>query len=333
MSSSLVWITLIVMVALVFDFVNGFNDSANAIATTVTTQALNPRQAVLMAAVLDFAGALTSTSVAATIGKGLASPQLITLEVVGAALAGAILWNLITWSVGIPSSSSHALIGGIVGGVIAANGLSALQWKGLGKVVSGLLLSPLLGMSIGFLMMVVLLWVFRRKSSVTGNVLFRRLQILSAGLTAFSHGTNDAQKSMGIITMALVSGGFLPTFKVPLWVILLCATSMSLGTFNGGWRIVRTVGSKITRVEPMNGFASNLSSALVIFGATSVGVPVSTSHVVSSSVIGSGVARRAKGVNWGIARQIVTAWFVTIPVSALVAMITYKLLKVIGGLF
>ncbi|HEX3032150.1 MAG TPA: anion permease [Bacillota bacterium] len=333
MSSGLIWITLIVITALIFDFINGYNDSANAIATTVTTQALNPRQAVLLAAVLDFAGALTSTSVAATIGKGLADPALLTLQVVGAALAGAVLWNLFTGYVGIPSSSSHALIGGIAGGVAAANGLSALHWQGFAKVLAALILSPLLGMSIGFLLMVTLLWLFRRTSPVRGNVLFRRLQILSAGLTAFSHGTNDAQKSMGIITMALVSGGFINTFEVPFWVILLCATAISLGTFKGGWRIVRTVGKKITRVEPMNGFASNLTSSLVIMGATYLGVPVSTTHVVSSAVMGSGTARRSRGVNWGIARRIVLAWVVTIPVSAVVAMISFKLINLTGRLF
>ncbi len=331
MSSPLMWIILIVILALVFDFFNGFHDSANAITTSVTTHALNPKIAVLVAASLDFLGALSSTAVAKTIGKGLVDPGLITLQVVGAALVGAILWNILTWWFGIPSSSSHALIGGIVGAVIAANGFSAIKLKGLEKVLSALLLSPLLGMAIGFTVMVLLLWIFRNKSAFQYNNYFRKAQIISSALTAFSHGTNDAQKSMGIITMALVSGGFLSSFKVPFWVILACASAISLGTYSGGWRIVRTMGTKITRIQPMNGFAADLSSSAVIFGATYFGVPVSTTHVVSSAIMGSGSTRRLTAVNWGVAKQIVTAWFVTIPVSALAAMLLYWVFSFLGG--
>lgn len=332
MSSSLLWIVLIIALALVFDFINGFHDSANAIATSVTTNALNPKLAILLAAILDFAGALTSTAVAKTIGKGIVDPGLITLQVVGATLLGAIFWNILTWWFGIPSSSSHALIGGLVGAVTAANGFMAIKLTGLIKVLSALLISPLLGITFGYCMMVLLLWVFRNKNPLQYNNYFRKAQIFSAALTAFSHGTNDAQKSMGIITMALVAGGFLSSFQVPLWVIIACATAISLGTYSGGWRIVRTVGSKITKIKPMNGFASDFSSSAVIFGATLLGVPVSTTHVVSSSIMGSGSTRRLTAVNWGIAKQIVTAWFVTIPVSAVVAILFYWAFWFIGQL-
>lgn len=330
MSNSMLWIILIVALALAFDFINGFHDSANAITTSVTTHALNPKIAILLAAILDFSGALTSTTVASTIGKDLVDPGLITLQVVVAALLGAIFWNILTWWFGIPSSSSHALIGGLVGSVIAANGFRVIKLQGLSKVLSALLVSPLLGITIGYFVMVLLLWIFRNKNALQYNNYFRKAQIVSSALTAFSHGTNDAQKSMGIITMALVSGGFLSSFKVPLWVIIACAATISLGTYSGGWRIVRTMGTKITSIKPMNGFAADLSSSAVIFGATFLGVPVSTTHVVSSAIMGSGSTQRLTAVNWSMAKQIVTAWFVTIPVSAIVAMLVYLVFSLLG---
>lgn len=319
MSSGVVWLVLIVLLALTFDFINGFNDAANSIATSVTTQALSPRTAILMAAFLDFAGALSSTAVAKTIGKGVVDPQWITPAVVAAALLGAILWNLTTWWFGIPSSSSHALIGGLIGAVVAYKGFSAINVIGIKKILLGLFLTPLIGLSIGFGLMILLLWIFRKKNPFVYNDHFRKVQIFTSALTAFSHGTNDAQKSMGIITMALIAGGFIPDFHIPLWVVVSCATAMALGTASGGWRIIRTMGTKITRIEPINGLAADLSSASIIVSASYLGLPVSTSHVVSSSIMGTGSARRIMSVKWIVAKNMVTAWLVTIPVSATLA--------------
>ena len=329
MSSVWVWLSIVIVVALLFDYLNGFHDTANAIATSVSTKALSPQRAVIVAATFNFVGALSGTAVAGTIGKGIVAPQDVTQEVVVAALLGAIIWNIITWASGIPSSSSHALIGGLIGSAIAGFGLDAIIWQGLRKIIVVLLVSPILGFAFGYIIMSIIFGIFGRSSPVKTNEVSRRLQVFSACLMSFSHGSNDAQKSMGIITMGLVSSGVLTEFHVPFWVVLSCATAMAAGTAAGGWRIIKTMGGKIFKLEPINGIASDLNSSLVILTATHLGMPVSTTHVVSSSIMGVGTAKRVKAVRWGTARSIVTAWVLTIPISAVISAFLYKII----GLF
>lgn len=321
-------IILVVIVALVFDYINGFHDTANAIATSVSTRVLSPSQAIIMAASLNFAGALFSTKVAKTIGKGIIDINFVTQELVLAALLGAIVWNLITWYYGIPSSSSHALIGGIIGAGIIAGGFSILNYEGIiEKIIVPLITSPIVGMAFGFIIMISLLWLVRRWSPKSVNKYFSKFQIVSAAFMAFSHGNNDAQKSMGIITMALVSGGFIDKFDVPIWVVLACASAMALGTAAGGWRIIKTMGHKIIKLEPIHGFAAETAAALTIQVASFIGAPVSTTHVISSSIIGVGSAKRLSAVRWGVAHNMIIAWILTIPCSALIAALCYKLLS------
>lgn len=324
---SLSWVIAIVFFGLLFDYINGFHDTANAIATSVSTKALSPRAAILVAASLNFLGALSGTAVAATIGTGIIKPEIVTPTVLVAALIGAIFWNLFTWYFGIPSSSSHALIGGLIGAAIAGFGPNEVNWSGFVRIFSGLLASPVIGLVAGSLVMTVLFWLFSTASPTKTNQQFRRLQILTACMASFAHGSNDAQKSMGIITMSLFSAGMIGVFEVPLWVKIACALAMAAGTALGGWRIIRTMGGKIFRIEPINGFAADFTSSIVIFAASKFGIPVSTTHVVSSSIMGVGAAKRMKGVRWNIARQIIIAWFVTIPSAALVAVIFYKLIR------
>ncbi|HBK53734.1 MAG TPA: anion permease, partial [Syntrophomonas wolfei] len=300
---SLVMIILVVLLALLFDFINGFHDTANAIATSVSTKALSPRMAIMIAATLNFAGALSGTAVAATIGQSLVAPDLVTPLVLITALIGAIFWNLFTWYFGIPSSSSHALIGGLVGGVMAGFGIYAVNWQGFVKIFSGLILAPILGLVAGSMVMTLLFWIFKKASPARTNNKFRKLQMLSACMASFAHGSNDAQKSMGIISLTLLSGGLISSFHVPIWVMVACALAMALGTAVGGWRIIRTMGGKIFRIEPINGFAADFTSATVIYSASLLGAPVSTTHVVSSAIMGVGAAKRLKGVRWNIARQ------------------------------
>jgi len=319
------WVIVIVIFALVFDYINGFHDTANAIATSVSTKALSPRAAIGVAATFNFLGALSGTAVAATIGKNIVAPHDVVPMVIVAALTGAIFWNLFTWYFGIPSSSSHALIGGLIGAVIARSGSAAVLWQGFIKIVAGLISSPIIGLVIGSVIMTLLFWVFKGSSPVKTNLKFRQLQVLSACMASFAHGSNDAQKTMGIITLSLVSASMIDGFYVPLWVKISCAIAMSAGTAFGGWRIIRTMGGKIFRIEPINGFAADFTSSAVIYGASLMGVPVSTTHVVSSSIMGVGAAKRLRGVRWNIARQIIIAWFVTIPSSALVSIICYRL--------
>ncbi|MGE5454112.1 MAG: anion permease [Methylocystaceae bacterium] len=326
---SIALVVLVVLLALCFDFVNGFNDTANAIATSVSTKALSPRNAIIIAATLNFVGALVGTAVAATIGKSIVSPDNVTGQVLCCALIGAITWNLITWRFGIPSSSSHALIGGLIGGVIAGFGFNAVLWHGFIKIFAGLVISPIVSLTAGSLVMTLLFWIFRGSSPTRTNNSFRKLQIVSACMAAFAHGSNDAQKSMGIITMALMAGNIISVFEVPIWVKMACAAAMAFGTAIGGWRIIRTMGGKIFRIEPINGFAADFTSSLVIFTASHFGAPVSTTHVVSSSIMGVGAAKRLKGVRWNIARQIVAAWVITIPSSALVSIIVYNLVAIL----
>lgn len=325
-----VLVAIVVILALAFDYINGFHDTANAIATSVSTRALSPRNAIILAASLNFLGAISGTAVAKTIGKDIVSPDLVTQPVIIAALLGAIFWNLLTWYYGIPSSSSHALIGGLVGAVVMGHGMAVLKAKGLIKILTALIVSPILGLCLGFLIMTILYFIFGLLSPSKVNKGFRKLQVLSAAMAAFSHGSNDAQKSMGIITMALFSAGFISEFKVPFWVIFACATAMGLGTASGGWRIIRTMGGKIFKMEPINGFSADLTSSIVIYSATALGAPVSTTHVVSSSIMGVGAAKRFSAVKWPLAQQIVTAWILTIPSTALVSAALYFLFYHLG---
>ena len=318
---------LVVLLAVGFDYINGFHDTANAIATSVSTRALRPSHAILMSAAANFIGALTGTAVAKTIASGIATTpagddgQIV----VAAALVGGIAWNLITWRLGIPSSSSHALIGGLIGAAIASAGTQSLNGQGIfDKVLFPLVASPILGVVIGFSLMVVLLNVFRRAHPKRINDRFRRLQVISAAYMAFSHGSNDAQKTMGIITLALVAGGVITDPTVPLWVILLAASAISAGTAVGGWRIIKTMGQKVVKLDPVHGFAAETTAATIIIGASHFGMPVSTTHVISSAIIGVGSSDRFSAVRWGVAGNIVIAWVLTIPASGFVAWVAWE---------
>ena len=301
----------VIFLALAFDYINGFHDTANAIATSVSTRALSPKQAIWMAAALNFLGALFSTGVAKTIGGDIIkSASLVDQQVITAALIGAIVWNLLTWWYGIPSSSSHALVGGIIGAVVAGRGWDPLNLAGIEKIFLSLVLSPMM-------------WLFRGFPPHALSVGFARAQIGTAALIAFSHGSNDAQKAMGIITLALLSAGSIPSLDVPTWVKFACAMSMSLGTAAGGWKIIKTMGTGIARLEPFSGCAVELTSSLVIFSATLLHLPVSTTHVVSGSIMGIGASNRIRSVRWGVARQMLMAWVLTIPLSALASGLIY----------
>jgi inorganic phosphate transporter, PiT family len=318
----------VIALAVVFDYINGFHDTANAIATSVATRALAPHWAIAMSAAANFAGALTGTEVAKTVGSGLITSQFESQAVVAAALIGAIVWNLLTWRLGIPSSSSHALIGGLLGAVLVAGGFDAWKLDGIvNKVLLPLFASPVAGLVIGYGLMALIMNVFRRANPRRMNDRFRRLQVLSAAYMAFSHGSNDAQKTMGIMTLALVTAGVIPEFKVPLWVILLAATAISLGTAAGGWRIIRTMGTKVVKLDPVHGFAAETTAASIIFTASHFGMPVSTTHVISSAILGVGSTGRLSAVRWGVARSIVTAWVLTLPAAGLVAAICYVVLR------
>jgi inorganic phosphate transporter, PiT family len=320
----------VVVLAVTFDYINGFHDTANAIATSVSTRALRPSHAILMSATANFIGALTGTAVAKTIASGIATTPTGDAGqiVVAAALIGGINWNLITWRLGIPSSSSHALIGGLIGAAIAAAGVGSLNGPGIvDRVIFPLVASPVLGVLIGFGLMVVLLNVFRRAHPKRINDRFRRLQVLSAAYMALSHGSNDAQKTMGIITLALVAGGVLPDPTVPLWVILVAASAISLGTAAGGWRIIRTMGQRVVKLDPVHGFAAETTAATIIIGASHFGMPVSTTHVIASAIMGVGSSDRFSAVRWGVAGNIIIAWILTIPASAAVAWIAWEVLS------
>jgi len=320
---------LIVIFALAFDFINGFHDTANAIATSVSTKALKPRHAILLAAVMNFIGAMTFTGVAKAITKDIVDP--FTLEngsvVILAALISAIAWNLITWYYGIPSSSSHAIIGSIAGAAIAAAGFSSLNYSGFLKIIQALIISPILAFAVGYLVYSLFKIIFKNNNLSKTNKNFRRFQIVTAAVQAYSHGTNDAQKAMGIITMALIASGHLTTDDVPFWVQLACATAMGLGTSVGGWKIIKTVGGNIMKIRPVNGVAADLTGALIIFGATYIHLPVSTTHVISSSIMGVGASHRLKGVKWGTAQRMLITWVITLPISATLAGLVYLILN------
>jgi PiT family inorganic phosphate transporter len=322
MAESSVWILGgLVVLALVFDYINGMHDSANAIATVVSTRVLSPRAAILLSAALNFGGAFLSTAVAKTIGKGIVDPSLVTNGMVTAALIGAIAWNLLTWYYGIPSSSSHALIGGIIGATIAGHGFSGLNSEGIWKILKSLVISPFAGFAGGTVLMILIMWIFHKSPAGKVNRWFKHMQLVSASFMAFSHGSNDAQKAMGIITMAMVGMGFITTkdFHVPTWVVLACAAAMALGTSAGGWRIIKTMGVRMLRLQPVHGFAAETAASIVILTATHFGAPVSTTHTISGSLMGVGSAKRASAVRWEIAGQMLVAWVLTIPASALVA--------------
>lgn len=322
---------LVIILAVLFDYINGFHDSANAIATSVATQALRPRTAVLMAAAMNFAGAFAGTAVAKTIGAGLVDVETTTEAVVIAALIGAIVWNLLTWWFAIPSSSSHALIGGLLGATVVAAGLGALNVDGIvNKVIIPMFSSPLIGFILGLLLMVLLARLFFRAPRRPASRFFRKAQVFSAGFMAFAHGSNDAQKTMGIITLALFAAGVITDDTVPVWVIVIAASAMSLGTAAGGWRIMKTMGQRVVELEPVHGFAAETTAGLVLIATASMGMPVSTTHVISSAITGVGTSRGTRRVRWGVARTIVTAWFITIPAAGLVGAAAWLLLSTLG---
>jgi PiT family inorganic phosphate transporter len=324
----------VVAVALFFDFTNGFHDTANAIATSVSTRALTPRTAVLLAAVLNFLGAFASFAVAATIAKGIVNPEVITLSVILAGLVGAITWNLITWFLGLPSSSSHALIGGVAGSAIAASGLDVINWSGIwDKVVLPGIFSPTIGFATALLLMLVIVWVIRKRSPSRVNRVFRRAQIVSGSFVAFTHGTNDAQKTMGIISLALIVSGHLDADfdRPPTWVIVSAALAMALGTYAGGWRIIKTMGTRIAKIDPPQGFAAQTSCAGILWATAHYGFPVSTTQTITGCVMGAGASRRFTAVRWGIAGNIAVAWVLTLPAAGLVGALMESVTKLPAG--
>ncbi|HSP98327.1 MAG TPA: inorganic phosphate transporter [Candidatus Dormibacteraeota bacterium] len=326
-------VVTVVAVALIFDFVNGFHDAANSIATVVSTRVLSPRYAVVWAAFFNFIAFLIfSTHVANTIGTGVVRPEVIDSGVVFAALTAAIAWDLITWWFGIPSSSSHALIGGLAGAGVAKAGTGVLDVAGLTKIGVSIVLSPLLGLALAFLMMVLVFWIFRRATPLRVDTWFRRGQLFSAALYSLGHGGNDAQKTMGIIAVLLYANGVLgPDFYVPLWVVLACHAAMGLGTLTGGWRIVRTMGLRITKLKPVGGFCAETGGAITLFLATHLGVPVSTTHTITGAIVGVGSVTSASAVRWGVAGRIVWAWILTIPCAALIAALTWVVIHQLFG--
>lgn len=314
----------VIVLATVFDFINGFHDTANAIATSVSTRVLSPKIAVSMAAILNIAGAFAGTAVAKMVGSGLVETASITQVTVVSALLSAIIWDLITWYFGLPTSSSHAILSSLVGAAIATSGTGVIIQKGVYKILGGLFLSPIVGLVLGFFLMQLLILMFKRSSPALVSKIFNRSQIASAAYMAFSHGNNDAQKTMGIITMALVSYYKLPDFHVPLWVIVLCASAMGLGTAFGGWKIIKTLGVKLVSLKPIHGFAAEASAATVIEVASHFGLPLSTTHIISSTIMGVGASKRLSAVRWGVGGNIVLAWLITLPVCAVLAWLICK---------
>ena len=326
--------SLVVIVALLLvlgaEFVNGWTDAPNAIATVVATRVLSPGTALLMAIVLNTIGALSGTAVAKTIGKGIVQPEMVTPVTVGAAMTGIIIWSTFAWRMGLPTSESHALVAGLAGAVLATAGPDALLAAGWQKVGAGLLFSTFLGFGGALGLMTVIYWVFQKVRPSTIRTVFARAQIVSAAFMAFSHGSNDAQKFMGAFTLTLVAGGLLPEFEVPVWVILLCAGTMGLGTAFGGWRIIRTLGIRVTKLESVHGFAAETSAAAVIEVASRLGIPLSTTHTIGTSIMGVGATQRLSAVRWGVARQIMLAWIVTFPVCAIIAWLVAMTFNVLG---
>jgi PiT family inorganic phosphate transporter len=326
------YLAALIVVALAFDFLNGLHDAANSIATIVSTRVLRPQYAVLWAAFFNFIAFLFfGLHVAQTVGTGIVMPNIVDDRIIFSALMGAILWNLLTWALGIPSSSSHALVGGLVGAGIAKAGVSAIVWSGLFKTGAAIVLSPLLGFVLALALVLSVSWIFVRKTPLAVDRIFRTLQFVSASLYSLGHGGNDAQKTMGIIAVLLYAHGSIgPEFHVPFWVVLACQIAMGLGTLFGGWRIVHTMGSKITKLTPMQGFCAETGGALTLFLATALGIPVSTTHTITGAIIGVGAARRVSAVRWNIAKDIVVAWVITMPMAATIAAIFYSLTRLAG---
>ena len=330
MTITILVLLAVIIVALVFEYINGFHDCANAIATVVSTKVLSPKQAVVFAASLEFIGALTGTHVAKTIGNGIVDGDMITLTVIFCALLAAVIWNLFTWYMGLPSSSSHALIGGLLGAATMKAGWDVVHVKTLtDKVIIPMFTSPVIGFTVGFLFMLVLIWMFFKANPQVVNKRFRKLQLISSGLMAISHGSNDAQKTMGIITLALLAGGVIHKapggdFEIPIYVIIICALTMASGTMNGGWKIIKTMGHKIIKLKPIHGFAAETSAATIILTASHFGIPLSTTHVISTAIMGVGSTLHANSVKWRIVGNIVTAWVFTIPACIVISACIYK---------
>jgi PiT family inorganic phosphate transporter len=331
MDVTLLAVLILISVALVFDFINGFHDAANSIATIVATRVLTPGLAVVWAAAFNFLAAFGfGTAVARTVGSGMIDLSVVTSAVIFGGLMGAIIWDLITWWVGLPTSSSHALVGGYAGAAIAKAGWSSLIASGWTKTLLFIVLAPLMGLAFALVLSVITLWMFRGYSPWRIDRWFRRLQLFSAALYSLGHGTNDAQKTMGIIAGVLFTAGYLEAFTIPFWVIISAHAAIALGTLSGGWRIVHTMGSKITKLQPFGGFAAESAGAITLFLASNLGVPVSTTHTITGAIVGVGAIRRRSAVRWGIARQIVLAWVITIPASAIIASLTYLFLTLFG---
>jgi PiT family inorganic phosphate transporter len=324
MDANLLAVVALILVALIFDYINGFHDAANSIATVVSTRVLTPGKAVIWAAFFNFVAAFTfGTAVAKTVGSGLVDINVLTFAVIFAGLTGAIVWDLITWYYGLPTSSSHALIGGYAGAALAKAGWGAIIPAGWTKTLLFIVLAPLIGMTLGFLLMVVILWVFQRTPPGRVDGWFRRFQLVSAAAYSLGHGGNDAQKTMGIIAGVLFAGGYIAEFRIDLWVILAAHAAIALGTLSGGWRIIHTMGSKITKLQPVGGFAAETAGAISLFTATHLGVPVSTTHTITGAIIGVGSIKRLSAVRWGVAGRIIWAWILTIPASAAIAAATW----------
>jgi PiT family inorganic phosphate transporter len=325
-------VTAVILTALIFDYINGFHDAANSIATIVSTRVLSPGKAVVWAAFFNFIAAFTfGTAVARTVGSGMIDIEIVTFGVIFAGLLGAIIWDLITWYYGLPTSSSHALIGGYAGAAVAKAGFTAIIPGGWTKTLIFIVLSPLIGMILGLILMTLILWIFRWTPPSRVDRWFRRLQLMSAAAFSLNHGANDAQKTMGIIAGVLYAGGYIEVFDIPFWVVLAAHAAIALGTLAGGWRIIHTMGSKITKLQPVGGFAAETSAALSILLATQTGVPVSTTHAITGAIVGVGATRRLSAVRWGVAGQIVWAWLLTIPAAFTIGAAAFLLLRVGGA--
>jgi inorganic phosphate transporter, PiT family len=325
-------VAALILIALVFDYINGFHDAANSIATVVSTRVLSPGKAVIWAAFFNFVAAFTfGTAVARTVGAGMIDIDVVSFAVIFGGLAGAIIWDLVTWYFGLPTSSSHALIGGYAGAAVAKAGFGALVPAGWTKTILFIFLSPIIGLTLGFGLMIAILWLFRWTPPSRVDRTFRRLQLLSAAFFSLNHGANDAQKTMGIITGVLFAAGYIQKFDVPFWVVLSAHAAIGLGTLAGGWRIIHTMGSKITKLQPVGGFAAETGAALSVLIATQTGVPVSTTHAITGSIVGVGATRRLSAVRWGVAGQIVWAWILTIPMAFTIGAVAYRLVRLFGA--
>lgn len=329
MGYSLLFVIIVIIIAWTYDYYNGANDAANSIATTVSTRVLTPFKAILLAAMLNFIGALITTEVAKTVGKGIVVEQFMTPLVVICSVIGAVIWAAFSTHRGIPVSVTHCIVGGIIGAGVVSNGFGTISWIGLKKIISGMILSPLFGFIAGLVLIIILFWLFRKAHPIKANSFFGKAQVLSASFMALTHGMNDAQNAMGIITAALLASGFISSFKVPLWVIIGSATFIALGTLQGGKKVIKTMGMKLTKIKPIEGFSAETASAGVILVASLLGIPISTTHVISCAIMGVGSSRRFSAVRWGIAGNIVLAWILTIPATAFTAGAVYFLLSLV----